>query len=68
MREAVRNLEIAELIEIKRGPKGGDFVLPMKHDAASQVMLDALKMGDECVGDIVPLLKELEIEVHTGRE
>ena len=60
VREAVRNLEMAGMIEIKRGPKGGAFVLPMKHDAVSQVMLDALKMGNGQVGDIMEVRLDVE--------
>ncbi len=60
VREAVRNLEMAGLIEIKRGPKGGAFVLPMKHDAVSQVMRDALKMGNGSVEDIMEVRLDVE--------
>jgi DNA-binding FadR family transcriptional regulator len=60
VREAIRNLEQAGLIEIKRGPKGGAFVLPMKHDAVSQVIKDVLRLGKAKVADIMEVRLEIE--------
>ena len=53
VREALKNLEQTGLIEIKRGPKGGAFVLPMRHDAVSQVIKDTLRLGRAKVADIM---------------
>ena len=58
VREAIRNLELAGLIEIKRGPKGGAFVLPMRHEAVSQVMQDMLRLGKARVAEI------MEVRLH----
>lgn len=60
VREAIRKLEISGLLEIKRGPRGGAFVVPMKHNAASQVLLDLLRLGK---GDVAHLM-----EVRVGVE
>jgi DNA-binding FadR family transcriptional regulator len=60
VREAIRNLEQAGLIEIKRGPKGGAFVLPMKHDAVSQVIRDMLRLGNAKVAHIMEVRLDIE--------
>jgi DNA-binding FadR family transcriptional regulator len=60
IREAIRSLEIAGLIEIKRGAKGGAFVLPMKHDAVSHIMKDLLRLGRANVADIMEVRLEIE--------
>ena len=60
VREAIRNLEQAGLIEIKRGPKGGAFVLPMKHDAVSQVIRDMLRLGNAKVAHIMEVRLDME--------
>jgi DNA-binding FadR family transcriptional regulator len=60
VREAIRNLEQAGLIEIKRGPKGGAFVLPMKHDAVSQVIRDVLRLGNAKVAHIMEVRLDIE--------
>lgn len=60
VREAIRNLEQSGLVEIKRGPKGGAFVLPMKHDAVSQVIRDVLRLGKAKVGDIMDVRLDIE--------
>jgi GntR family transcriptional repressor for pyruvate dehydrogenase complex len=60
VREAIRNLELGGLIQIKRGPKGGAFVQPMNHDAASQVMQDTFRLGNGTVADIMEVRLELE--------
>ena len=60
VREAIRNLEQAGLIEIKRGPKGGAFVLPMKHDAVSQVIRDMLRLGNAEVAHIMEVRLDME--------
>lgn len=60
VREAIRNLEQAGLIEIKRGPKGGAFVLPMKHDAVFQVIRDMLRLGNAKVAHIMEVRLDVE--------
>ncbi|MEW5913560.1 MAG: FadR/GntR family transcriptional regulator [Thermodesulfobacteriota bacterium] len=60
VREAVRSLELAGLIEIKRGPKGGAFVLPMRHEAVSQVMIDLLKLGKASASHILEVRLAIE--------
>lgn len=60
VREAIRNLEHAGLIEIKRGHKGGAFVLPMKHNAVSQVIKDVLRLGNATVADIMEVRLDME--------
>jgi GntR family transcriptional repressor for pyruvate dehydrogenase complex len=60
VREAIRNLEMAGLIEIRRGPKGGAFVLPMRHDAVSQMMKNLLRLGRAGVADIMEVRLEIE--------
>lgn len=75
VREAIRKLELSGLIEIKRGPKGGAFVMPMRHDAASQVVLDLLKLGKGEVAHLMevrlgiePLVAELAAKRATGED
>lgn len=60
VREAIRDLERQGMIEIKRGPKGGAFVMPMNHDAVSRVMKDVLKLGNANVGDIMEVRLDIE--------
>ena len=60
VREAIRNLEQTGLIEIKRGPKGGAFLLPMRHDAASQVIRDVLRLGKARVAHIMEVRLDIE--------
>jgi DNA-binding FadR family transcriptional regulator len=60
IREAIRNLERTGLIEIKRGPKGGAFVLPMNHDAVSEVLKDVFELGNGTVADIMEVRLEIE--------
>jgi len=75
IRESIRNLELAGLIEIKRGPKGGAFVLPMKHDAVSQVIKDVLRLGNAKVADVMevrlaiePIVAKLAAERATTKD
>jgi GntR family transcriptional repressor for pyruvate dehydrogenase complex len=60
VREAIRTLETKGLIEIRRGPKGGAFVLPMNHDAVSKVIKDVFKLGNGTVADIMEVRLEIE--------
>lgn len=60
IREAIRNLERTGLIKIKRGPKGGAFVLSMNHDAVSEVIKDVFKLGNGTVADIMEVRLEIE--------
>lgn len=60
IREAIRDLERNGLIEIKRGPKGGAFVLPMNHIAVSKVIKDVFKLGNGTVADIMEVRLEIE--------
>jgi GntR family transcriptional regulator, transcriptional repressor for pyruvate dehydrogenase complex len=60
VREAIRDLERTGLLEVKRGPLGGAFVLPMKHDSVSRVIRDVLRLGKANVADIM--------EVRLGTE
>ena len=60
IREAIRDLERNGLLEIKRGPKGGAFVLPMNHNAVSKVLKDVFKLGNGTVADIMEVRLEIE--------
>ena len=60
IREAIRDLERNGLLEIKRGPKGGAFVLPMNHNAVSKVIKDVFKLGNGTVADIMEVRLEIE--------
>lgn len=60
IREAVRNLEKAGLVEIKRGPSGGAFVCGMKHDALSGLVRDTLKLGRINVAEIMEVRLHIE--------
>jgi GntR family transcriptional repressor for pyruvate dehydrogenase complex len=60
VREAIRDLERAGLIEIRRGPQGGAFVLPMTHAAVSMVMQDTLRLGKAAVADIMEVRLTME--------
>lgn len=60
VREAIRNLEKAGLLEIKRGPTGGAFVRPMKHDAVSNLIRDTLRLGRTSVAEIMEVRLHIE--------
>jgi GntR family transcriptional repressor for pyruvate dehydrogenase complex len=60
VREAIRNLENSGLLEIKRGPTGGAFVLPMKHDAVSNLVRDTLRLGQTSVAEIMEVRLQVE--------
>ena len=60
VREAIRDLERAGLIEVKRGPLGGAFVLPMKHDSVSRVIKDVLRLGKARATDIMEVRLGIE--------
>ncbi|MEW6668005.1 MAG: FadR/GntR family transcriptional regulator [Thermodesulfobacteriota bacterium] len=60
VREAIRNLESTGLVETKRGPKGGVFVLPMRHEAVSQMMKGLLRLGRVEVEHIMEARLEIE--------
>jgi len=60
VREAIRNLENAGLLEIKRGPAGGAFVRPMKHDAVSNLVRDILRLGHTSVAEIMEVRLHIE--------
>ncbi len=60
VREAIRNLENAGLLEIKRGPTGGAFVRTMKHDAVSNLVRDTLKLGQISVAEIMEVRLQVE--------
>ncbi len=60
VREAVRNLEKAGLVEIKRGPAGGAFLCPMKHSVLSELVRDTLKLGRISVSEIMEVRLHIE--------
>lgn len=75
VREAIRNLEQAGLVEIRRGPKGGAFVLAMQHDSVTQVVKDVLRLGRATVADLMevrlgvePIVAGLAAERATGKD
>lgn len=60
VREAIRDMEKSGLLEVKRGPKGGAVVQPMRHDAVTSVMRDVLSMGRVRVADIMEVRLDIE--------
>ena len=60
VREAIRDLERSGLIRVKRGPKGGAVVQPMRHDAVSAIMRDVLNLGRARVPDIMEVRLDIE--------
>lgn len=60
VREAIRDLERTGLLEVKRGPLGGAFVLPMKHDSVSRALRDVLRLGRAKVTDIMEVRLDIE--------
>ena len=60
IREAIRDLERSGLIEVRRGPKGGAVVQPMRHDAVTSVLRDVLNMGRAKVSDIMEVRLDME--------
>lgn len=58
VREAIRDLERSGLIEVKRGPKGGAIVQPVRHNAVTSVMRDVLSLGHARVAEI------MEVRLH----
>lgn len=75
VREAVRNLEKAGLVEIKRGPTGGAFVRAMNHQVLSDLVRDTLKLGRINVAEIMevrlhiePIVAGLAAKRHTSKD
>ncbi len=60
IREAIRNLEQAGLVEIRRGPKGGAFIQPLTHKAVSQVVKDLFRLSKGTVKEIMEVRLEIE--------
>lgn len=60
VREAIKNLEQTGLVEIKRGPKGGAFVQPLSHNAASQVVKDLFRLSKGTLKEIMEVRLEIE--------
>ncbi len=60
IREAIRNLEQAGLVEIRRGPKGGAFVQPLTHKAVSLVVKDLFRLSKGTVKEIMEVRLEIE--------
>ena len=60
VREAIRNLERSGLIEIKRGPTGGAFVQPVRHDAVSQIVQDLFRHAKGTVDHIMEVRLQIE--------
>ncbi len=60
IREALRNLEQAGLVEIRRGPKGGAFVQPLTHKAVSLVVKDLFRLSKGTVNEIMEVRLEIE--------
>ena len=60
VREAIRNLENSGLIQIKRGPAGGAFALPMSHKSVTHVLRDALRLGKAKVAHIMEVRLDIE--------
>ena len=60
IREAIRDLERSGLIEVRRGPKGGAIVQPMRHNAVTSVLRDVLNMGRAKVSDIMAVRLDIE--------
>jgi len=60
VREAIRNLEKSGFLEIKRGPTGGAFVRPMKHDIISSIIRDSLRLSHTSVAEIMEVRLQME--------
>jgi len=60
IREALRNLEQAGLVEIRRGPKGGAFVQPLTHKAVSLIVRDLFRLSKGTVNEIMEVRLEIE--------
>jgi DNA-binding FadR family transcriptional regulator len=60
VREAIRNMEKAGLIEIKRGATGGSFVSTIKHDAISSLVRDSLGLRRTSVAEIMEVRLHME--------
>lgn len=60
VREAIRNMEKAGLIEIKRGATGGAFVSAIKHDAVSDLIRDLLGLRHTSVAEIMEVRLQME--------
>ena len=60
VREAIRDLERSGMVQVKRGPKGGAVVQPMRHDAVTAIMRDMLQMGRARVSDLWEVRLEIE--------
>ncbi|THB81358.1 MAG: FadR family transcriptional regulator [Desulfobacteraceae bacterium] len=60
IREAIRNLEQAGLVEIRRGPKGGAFIKSRNHTAVTQVVRDHFRLAKGTVKEIMEVRLEIE--------
>jgi len=60
VREAIRNLEQAGLVEIRRGPKGGAFVKTLTHTAVSLVVKDLFRLAKGTVKEVMEVRLEIE--------
>jgi len=60
VREAIRNVENSGLIQIKRGPSGGAFALPMNHKSVTNVVRDTLRLGKAKVAHIMEVRLDVE--------
>jgi GntR family transcriptional repressor for pyruvate dehydrogenase complex len=60
VREAIRNMEKAGLIEIKRGVTGGSFVSSIKHNAISNLVRDSLGLRRTSVAEIMEVRLHIE--------
>ena len=60
VREAIRDLEKAGFLEIRRGPAGGAFVRPIKHDVISNIIRDSLRLNHTSVAEIMEVRLQME--------
>ena len=60
VREAIRNMEKAGMIEIKRGATGGSFVSNIKHNAISNLVRDSLGLRRTSVAEIMETRLHME--------
>jgi len=59
VREALRMLEIAGLVQLKRGASGGSFIAAPSSSLAADTLSNALHLTDFSLGDLVETLRDL---------
>lgn len=59
VREALRLLEADQLVEVRRGPKGGAIITPRNHESIDRAALLSMRLQQSTIGDLYETTKVL---------